>query len=131
LQGSGHGRIYHRGFYAGLDYFDSVCAFIYFQGKQYKSVTSNRLRVSINTEGGIMKKHKNSKSGQSMVEYIIIVLIIAIAALAIVGVFSDRVRELFGFATEQLGGDGAAVGEALSDKSVDWVKEAESENSPR
>ncbi len=74
---------------------------------------------------------KNSKSGQTMVEYIIIVLIIAIAALAIVGVFSDRVRELFGFATEELGGDGAAVEEALSERSVDWVKEAESQSAPR
>ncbi len=63
-----------------------------------------------------------------MVEYIIIVLIIAVAALAIVGVFSDRVRELFGFATEELGGDDSAVSEALSESSADWVKEAEAEN---
>jgi Flp pilus assembly pilin Flp len=70
-----------------------------------------------------MKKNQKSKSGQTMVEYIIIVLIIAVAALAVVGVFSDRVRELFGVATEQLGGD-ASEGE-LDTKSVDWVKEAE------
>jgi len=69
--------------------------------------------------------HKNKKSGQTMVEYIIIVLIIAVAALAIVGIFSDRVRELFGFATQQLGGDEAAVSDALSERSVDWVREAE------
>lgn len=75
-----------------------------------------------------MKKRRNNKSGQSMVEYIIIVLIIAVAALAIVGVFSDRVRELFGFATEELGGDDSAVSEALSESSADWVKEAEAEN---
>lgn len=74
---------------------------------------------------------KNRKSGQTMVEYIIIVLIIAIAAIAIVGVFSDRVRELFGFAAEELGGDSGAVSEALSDRSADWVKEAESQNAPR
>ena len=78
-----------------------------------------------------MQKQKNSRSGQSMVEYIIIVLIIAVAALANVGVFSDRVRELFGFATEQLGGDSSAVQEALSERSVDWVREAEAENARR
>lgn len=76
-----------------------------------------------------MKKTKNSKSGQTMVEYIIIVLIIAVAALAIVGVFSDRVRELFGFATEELGGDDSAISDALDANAVDWVKEAEAENS--
>jgi Flp pilus assembly pilin Flp len=75
-----------------------------------------------------MKKRMNRKSGQTMVEYIIIVLIIAVAALAIVGVFSDRVRELFGFATEELGGDESAVSDALSESSVDWVKEAEAGN---
>ncbi len=75
-----------------------------------------------------MQKRRNHKSGQTMVEYIIIVLIIAVAALAIVGVFSDRVRELFGFATQELGGDSGAVQEALSEKSVDWVKEAEAGN---
>lgn len=76
-----------------------------------------------------MKKLRKSKSGQTMVEYIIIVLIIAVAALAIVGVFSDRVRELFGFATEELGGSDQAVSDALDQNSVDWVKEAEPQNS--
>ena len=76
-----------------------------------------------------MKKIRNSKSGQTMVEYIIIVLIIAVAALAIVGVFSDRVRELFGFATEELGGSDQAVSDALDQNAVDWVKDAEAENS--
>ncbi|OVE75388.1 hypothetical protein BVX97_04780 [bacterium E08(2017)] len=68
---------------------------------------------------------KRSKSGQTMVEYIIIVLIIAIAALAVVGAFSDRVRNLFGVATEELGGD---VGDSLDQSSEDWVKSAEDIN---
>ncbi len=74
----------------------------------------------------MMKIRQKSKSGQTMVEYIIIVLIIAVAALAVVGVFSDRVRTLFGVAAQQLGEDDISEGE-LDIKSVDWVREAELE----
>lgn len=66
---------------------------------------------------------KNRKSGQAMVEYIIIVVVVAIAALAIVGVFSDTVRSKFGFATNELGGDSGAVSSALGTESVEVLKE--------
>ncbi len=71
------------------------------------------------------KKHQKSKSGQTMVEYIIIVLIIAVAALAVVGVFSDRVRTLFGVATKELGGETDLIEEALEKDSEDWLKDAQ------
>ena len=61
------------------------------------------------------------RSGQTLVEYILIVVIVAIAAIAIVGVFSDRVRGMFGFATGELGGDQAAIGDALQDGSQDFL----------
>lgn len=48
------------------------------------------------------------KSGQAMVEYIIIVVIVAIAAIAIIASFSDTLQNLWGGATDQLGGDGSA-----------------------
>jgi len=69
-----------------------------------------------------MMKLRNSKKGQTMVEYIIIVVIIAIAVIAVAGVFSDRIRALFGGATVELGGDGEAVQEATDTKSEEYLK---------
>ncbi len=45
-----------------------------------------------------------------MVEYIIIVVLVAIACIVVVGAFGDRLREMFGAATEELGGDGGDTG---------------------
>lgn len=70
-----------------------------------------------------MKKQRNRKSGQTMVEYIIIVVIIAIAAIAIFGVFSDTIREKLGGAVVELGGDDSAKQDALDTESKDWLKE--------
>ncbi len=70
-----------------------------------------------------MKKQRNKKSGQTMVEYIIIVVIIAIAAIAIFGVFSDTIREKLGGAVVELGGDDSAKQDALDTESADWLKE--------
>ena len=70
-----------------------------------------------------MKKQRNRKSGQTMVEYIIIVVIIAIATIAIFGVFSDTIREKLGGAVVELGGDDSAKQDALDTESKDWLKE--------
>ena len=40
-----------------------------------------------------MKNRNNARSGQTMVEYIIIVVVIAIAALAVFGLLGDTVKE--------------------------------------
>ena len=45
---------------------------------------------------------KNSRSGQTMVEYIIIVVVIAIAALTVFGLFGDAIREKVSGATSSL-----------------------------
>jgi len=71
----------------------------------------------------------NKKSGQTMVEYIIIVVIVAIAAMAIVGVFSDTIRQKFSGAVVELGGDEDAADEALEKDSKDWLKDLESDGS--
>ena len=65
---------------------------------------------------------KSRKNGQTMVEYIIIVCIIAVAALAIFGVFSDRIRGLLGGATTELGGSQTDVSAATDTKSADFIK---------
>ncbi len=43
--------------------------------------------------------------GQGMTEYIIIVALIAIAAIGVVTVFGDNIRDLFAGATNALAGD--------------------------
>ena len=63
------------------------------------------------------------KHGQALTEYIIIVVIVALAALAIVGIFSDTIREKFGGAVEELGGDSAAKDAALSVSSHEYLKD--------
>ena len=70
-----------------------------------------------------MKQRKlNRKSGQTLVEYIILVVIIAIAIIAIAGAFSDRIRAMFGGATVELGGDQGTVDTALQTGSQDLLK---------
>lgn len=63
------------------------------------------------------------KSGQAMVEYIIIVVVVAIAALLIFGVFGDTIRQKLGGAVNELGGDSSAVDDATSTESVDVLRE--------
>jgi Flp pilus assembly pilin Flp len=63
------------------------------------------------------------KQGQAMVEYIIIVVVVAIAALLIFGVFSDTLKQKLGGAVEQLGGDQGAVDAATSQESVEFLQE--------
>jgi Flp pilus assembly pilin Flp len=63
------------------------------------------------------------KQGQAMVEYIIIVVVVAIAALLIFGVFSDTLKQKLGGAVEQLGGDSSAVDEATSEGSVEFLQD--------
>ena len=63
-----------------------------------------------------------SKRGQAMAEYIIIVVVVALAALAIFGVFSDTLRNKLGAATEMLGGNQSDVSAATTTKSKDFLQ---------
>jgi Flp pilus assembly pilin Flp len=72
-----------------------------------------------------MVKRRRGNSGQAMTEYIIIVVIVAIAALVIVGLFSDTVRSKFGGAVEEMGGDESAVSDALDEESLQYLKDLE------
>ena len=51
-----------------------------------------------------MIKQKLKQLGQGMTEYIIIVALIAIAAIAIYGLFGDTIRGQMGIMTEELAG---------------------------
>ncbi|MCP3966840.1 MAG: hypothetical protein GY750_17660 [Lentisphaerae bacterium] len=52
-----------------------------------------------------MRKRKKRENGQAIVEYIIIIVIVAIAALIVLGAFSDRLRAMIAGVTNSLGGD--------------------------
>lgn len=69
-----------------------------------------------------MKTSPSRKSGQGMTEYIIIVVIVALAAIAVYGLFGDRIRAMVGGATVELGGDQGAVDQATSTSSADYLK---------
>jgi Flp pilus assembly pilin Flp len=64
-----------------------------------------------------MKRKVRKEKGQAIVEYIIIVVIVAIAAFVVLGAFSDRLRNLIGGATNVLGGNAEQVddGQSASD----------------
>ena len=48
---------------------------------------------------------RRRESGQGMTEYIIIVALIAIAAIGVVTLFGDNIRDLFGGASDALAGE--------------------------
>lgn len=50
-------------------------------------------------------RRKRKEKGQAIVEYIIIVVIVAIAAFVVLGAFSDRLKALIAGATTTLGGE--------------------------
>lgn len=52
-----------------------------------------------------MKYRMKRKEGQAMVEYIIIVAVVAIAALVIFGLFGDTIQKKLGGAVNELEGD--------------------------
>ena len=64
-----------------------------------------------------MKNKLKRKAGQGMVEYIIIVAVIAIACLALFGLFGDTIQSKLGGAIKELdSGDNA---EAVDEKTKD------------
>ena len=47
---------------------------------------------------------RRSSRGQAILEYIIIIAIVAVAALTVLGLFGDRIRQLISGVTTSLGG---------------------------
>ena len=64
------------------------------------------------------------RSGQTMVEYIIIVVVIAIAALAVFGILGDTVKDKAGGAVTSLtdGKNAEAAATAVKEDSIDKFK---------
>ena len=59
-----------------------------------------------------------NEAGQGMTEYIIIVALIAIAAIGVVTLFGDNIRDLFGASAQALSGDEAAARSMTTDGNV-------------
>ncbi|OGV58395.1 MAG: hypothetical protein A2X49_10540 [Lentisphaerae bacterium GWF2_52_8] len=68
-------------------------------------------------------KKRNNK-GQAIVEYIIIIVIVAVAALTVMGIFSDRIRTIIAGVTATFGGDASS---ALENSSGDILKGMQAE----
>ena len=56
-----------------------------------------------------MKARQRREKGQAIVEYIIIIVIVAVAALTVMGIFSDRIRQIIAGAASSFGSDEAAA----------------------
>jgi Flp pilus assembly pilin Flp len=56
-----------------------------------------------------MKNRMKRKEGQAMVEYIIIVAVVAVAALVIFGLFGDTIQKKLGGAVNELEGDSSGT----------------------
>ena len=69
-----------------------------------------------------IRKMKQNCKGQAIVEYIIIIVIVALAALAIMGMFSDTIREKIGGVTKTLGTT-KDVDSAVDKSSVETLQE--------
>jgi len=52
-----------------------------------------------------LRRLRRGEKGQGMTEYIIIVALIAIAAIGVVTIFGDNIRDLFAGATNALAGE--------------------------
>ncbi len=66
----------------------------------------------------LKKIRKHNSKGQAIVEYIIIIAIIAVAALTILGIFSDRIRTLIAGSASALGSNEAAAEAGKESKEV-------------
>ena len=58
---------------------------------------------------------RKARSGQTTAEYAIIVALVAVCSIAVIMMFGDQIRVLFGAETKQLGGDQAAQNTPVPD----------------
>jgi Flp pilus assembly pilin Flp len=68
-----------------------------------------------------MKRRLKKQRGQAIVEYIIIIVIVAVAALTVMGIFSDRIRTIIAGVASTFGAEGAE--EAVETPSVQILQE--------
>ena len=52
---------------------------------------------------------RKSRKGQTTAEYAIIVALVAVSSIAVILIFGDQIRNIFGASTQQLAGDDTAT----------------------
>ncbi len=72
-----------------------------------------------------MKKLRKKTRRQTIVEYILIITLVAIAAIVVLGIFSDRIREIIAGAASTFGADDAE--EAVETSSVEILQNMEAQ----
>ncbi|NLB68453.1 MAG: hypothetical protein GX804_02035 [Lentisphaerae bacterium] len=78
------------------------------------------------------KKKNKMRSGQAMVEYIIIVAIIAIAALIVFGLLGDAIKKKGSGAVSALDSDlGSEAQSAAQQSSADFIKNLDADGTSR
>lgn len=70
-----------------------------------------------------MKKHFSRKKGQNLTEYGLILVLVAVAAIGIMGAFGTQIKAKMGMVTAALNGDQAAYSSA-QDRSKEMVEKA-------
>ncbi|MDD2479685.1 MAG: hypothetical protein PHS31_07310 [Victivallaceae bacterium] len=66
-----------------------------------------------------MKNRLKRERGQALVEYIIIIVIVAVVSLVVLGAFSDRIRQMIAGATNSMSEEKISVDDK---KSLDELK---------
>ncbi len=74
-----------------------------------------------------MKRMQKNRKGQAIVEYIIIVVIVALGALTLMGMFSDTIQDKMAGVINTLGGVGGEEADEVSKgDSLNSMKELDS-----
>ncbi len=66
-----------------------------------------------------MKKRFKRQKGQAIVEYVIIVVVVALAALVVLGAFSDRIRTMIAGVTSSLDNEEHSIGDSSLQQAKD------------
>ncbi len=75
---------------------------------------------------------KKSREGQTMVEYIIIVAVIAVAALVVFGLFGDTIKKKMSGAVSALDSDlGSQAQSEAATSSADFIKNLDSDGTSK
>lgn len=75
----------------------------------------------------VKKRRLRKEKGQAIVEYIIIIVIVALGALTVMGLFSDRIRSIIAGAASAFGSSDAE--DAVSTNSVEILNTLEPDGS--
>jgi len=69
-----------------------------------------------------MKRRFKNQKGQTIVEYIIVIVIVVVAGIVVLGAFSGRVKNMLGTATQVFGGEAKDYKDDDGKKALDKVK---------